>query len=226
MKHLILLLSLLATVAVAGPYSGPYSGGGGGTNIYYAPVAVSVGTVTNVPAGGTATVSITGTSNQVWSFGLVQGATGATGPTGLTGPTGPQGPQGNVGATGATGATGPQGPAGTNGTNGAAIIYTHAFSSITGSQTWAHSYGKKPVIVSAMLDCINNDGGMTAGQSVNLIDVFDSSYSQPYFFVGCDATNIKIGSASTDPTIARVAWNGNRNSVTNWANFTLTVIYE
>ena len=59
----------------------------------------SVGSVTTLPEGSPATVSITGTAeNPVLNLGIPVGATGATGETGATG------------ATGATGQQGPRGP--------------------------------------------------------------------------------------------------------------------
>lgn len=78
-----------------------------------------------VAAGGTPTVSETGTyPNQTITFGLVTGDTGATGAQGpqgnqgdqgIQGAQGPQGIQGQTGQTGQTGPTGPQGPQGETG---------------------------------------------------------------------------------------------------------------
>ena len=66
---------------------------------------------TTLAAGSSATASVTATGtneNMVYnfSFGIPRGNTG---PTGAMGPTGPTGPQGNTGATGARGLTGPRG---------------------------------------------------------------------------------------------------------------------
>ena len=56
---------------------------------------LSVGTVTTLSPGASATATITGTSpNQTVSFGIPQGATGATGATGAQGIQGIQGIQG------------------------------------------------------------------------------------------------------------------------------------
>lgn len=233
MYRIVALLVLVSYSALAqfgsgqGSYGTIGKGGGGGTNLYYFPANVSVGTVSNLAYGASATVTVTGTSNQVWSFGIpagqpgTNGVNGATGATGATGPQGPQGVQGLTGATGATGATGPQGPAGTN------VLYSHVFSSLgVNSASWAHGYGKAPVIVWASVNCITNDGGMTAGQSVSFNNVIDASYSQPFFYVGSDSTNVYMGAVNTSPTTARISWNGARNNVTSWANFTLTVVYQ
>ena len=189
--------------------------------------SVAIGTVTSLPSGSVATASVTGTTNITFNFGLVTGPAGTNGLNGTNGATGPQGPQGIqgiqgiqgvAGAAGATGATGPAGPA--------AVIYTHTFTTITGNNTWVHSYGSKPTMIGGMLNCLTNDGGMTAGQSVALQDVMDASYSQPYFYFGVDATNVREGSVNTDPAVARIIWNGARNTVTSWSNFTITVIYQ
>ena len=146
---------------------------------------------------------------------------------GANGTNGTNGLNGANGATGATGATGTAGSNGINGTNGVALILTHSFSGIaTASQSWAHGYGSAPTIVGAMLNCTSNDGGMTSGQSVNLMSVMDASYSEPYFFVGGDVTYLYEGSVSTDPSVARIVWNGTRNTVSSWSHFTITVIYE
>ena len=101
----------------------------------------SVGTVTTLSAGATATVNNSGTATAaVYNFGIPQGVTGPTGPTGpigatgpsVTGPTGPTGavstvpgPTGPQGATGPTGAAstvaGPTGPTGALGATGPAV---------------------------------------------------------------------------------------------------------
>ena len=202
---------------------------GGGTNIYYTtniyPASAVINSVTNVPAGGNATTTVSGSNILAFTFGIPVGATGAAGASGTNGAQGIQGIQGIQGAkgdTGATGATGPQGPQGAP-----ATIYTHTFTSLsTGNQTWAHSYGSKPQYIGAMLNCLTNDGGMTAGQSVSLFDVQDASYSEPYFAVGLDGTNIYQSSVSTSPSVARIVWNGARNTITSWSNFSITVIYQ
>ena len=226
------------------------------TNYFYAPSVISV-SATNVPAGGSATASVTGTNNQTWLFGIPIGATGATGSTGATGTaasisvgtvtTGAAGsfvivtntgttaaavfaftiPKGDKGDTGATGATGSTGATGAAGQNGLSSVLTHAFSSIAvSSQSWAHSRGAAPTIVGAMLNCTSSDGGLAAGQSVAVGNVVDASYSQPYFYVGGDATYIYQGSINTDPSFARITWGGSRNLVTNWSHFTITVLYQ
>jgi hypothetical protein len=72
---------------------------------------VTVGTVTAGTAGGTPTVTNSGSSSAaVLDFVLIPGNTGPQGPQGATGPEGPTGP---TGPQGATGATGPQGSAAT-----------------------------------------------------------------------------------------------------------------
>lgn len=197
-------------------------GGGSGTNIinYFTPASVTA-SATNLAYGAAPTVSVAGTNVQTWVFGIPSGAPGANVTNGLNGI------NGTNGATGATGATGPAGPAGANGTNGVALILTHTFSSINvASNGWTHSYGSKPVVISAMLNCVTSDGGMTAGQSVNLMNVMDASYSQPYFYIGANSTLLIMGCVSTDPSVARITWNGTRNTVSSWSNFTITVIYQ
>ena len=68
---------------------------------------LSIGTVSNLASGSTATVSITGTTlNPVLNFGLVQGQAGINGTNGANGAQGPKGD---------TGAQGPQGPKGDTG---------------------------------------------------------------------------------------------------------------
>ena len=84
---------------------------------------------TTLAAGSSATASVTATGtneNMVYnfSFGIPRGNTGATGAVGPTGPTGPTGAKGATGATGprgntgATGAVGPTGPTGKTGAQG------------------------------------------------------------------------------------------------------------
>jgi hypothetical protein len=71
---------------------------------------LSIGTVSNLASGSTATVSITGTTlNPVLNFGLVQGQAGINGTNGANGSQGPKGD---------TGAQGPQGPKGDKGDDG------------------------------------------------------------------------------------------------------------
>lgn len=72
----------------------------------------SIGTVTTLAAGSSATATITGTAEEpVLNLGIpqgiqgIQGETGERGPQGIQGETGPQGVQGETGPRGATGAT-------------------------------------------------------------------------------------------------------------------------
>ena len=234
MKRIITICSLLSITSlsfasgglVTGTLSGGGSGSGGGTNIYnyYFPASAVIGSVSTLPYNSAATVTVSGTSNLSFVFGIPQGTNGVNGSNGTNGSQGPQGIQGiqgvagPTGATGATGATGPQGPAGTNG------VGTHSFATITGAQTY--SVGKQTTVLTALLVCINADGGMTSGQSVYLHDVWDASYSEPYFYFGSDSSSIYLGSVSTSPTVARIVWNGARNTVNSWANFSVTVIYQ
>ena len=65
---------------------------------------ITVGTTTTTDAGSNASVTNSGTNeNVILDFSIPRGSIGPTGPTG------PTGPQGNIGLTGATGATGPTG---------------------------------------------------------------------------------------------------------------------
>lgn len=73
---------------------------------------LTIGTVQTLPAGSSATATITGTAEApVLSLGIpqgiqgIQGETGERGPQGIQGETGPQGVQGETGPRGATGAT-------------------------------------------------------------------------------------------------------------------------
>jgi len=234
-KNILLTLLCLGGVSFAAgtlsPGGGTIAGGGsgGGTNITYVtnifPVSVSVSTVTNVPVGGLATANASGSSNLVFNFGIPIGATGATGATGsngtngLNGATGATGATGSTGAKGDTGATGPQGVAGTNG------VTTTTFIGIaTAMQSVSET--KQVSVINAVVNCVTNDGGMTAGQSVAINNVWDASFSEPYFFLGTDATHLYEGSVSTATAVGRIIWNGARNSVTNWSNFTITVLYQ
>jgi hypothetical protein len=94
---------------------------------------VTVGTVTSGAAGGTPTVTNSGTSAAaVLDFVLIPGDTG---PTGATGPTGPQGPQGDaatieVGTIGTVAYPGP-GTVTNSGTSGSAVF---DFTLVTGPQ--------------------------------------------------------------------------------------------
>lgn len=77
---------------------------------------ITVGTTTTTDAGGNASVTNSGTNeNVILDFSIPRGSTGPTGPTGPQGNIGPIGLTGATGATGSTGPTGPTGPAGTTG---------------------------------------------------------------------------------------------------------------
>ena len=66
---------------------------------------IAVGTVTTGPAGGSVSVTNSGTSTAaIFDFTIPVGDTGSTGPTGPTGPEGPTGPTGPVGPPGPTNA--------------------------------------------------------------------------------------------------------------------------
>jgi collagen type VII alpha len=90
---------------------------------------VTVGTTTTSPAGGSASVTNSGTpSAAVFNFTI---PTGPQGPTGATGPTGPTGPQGLTGPPGPSGSPstvpgppGPTGPQGATGPTGSAATLT------------------------------------------------------------------------------------------------------
>ncbi len=98
------------------------SGARGATGAQGPAGSISVGTVTTLGAGNSATVTNTGNSSTaVFNFGIPHGSTGPTGATGATGATGPQGP---------TGATGPQGPQGETGAFGGAT-FEYLFSTST-----------------------------------------------------------------------------------------------
>lgn len=85
------------------------------------PATIAIGNVTTGAPGTSATVTNSGTNeNVVLNFTIPRGATGATGTQGIQGPTGPQGPQGAQGQTGATGPTGPRGEQGLQGPQGVA----------------------------------------------------------------------------------------------------------
>ena len=68
---------------------------------------ITVGTTTTTDAGSNASVTNSGTNeNVILDFSIPKGSIGPTGPTG------PQGNIGPIGLTGSTGATGPTGPTG------------------------------------------------------------------------------------------------------------------
>ena len=83
------------------------------------PVTIEVGTTTTSLPGTDASVTNSGTDeNVVLDFVIPQGEAGETGPTGATGvqgEVGPTGPQGEVGPTGPQGEVGPTGPQGLDG---------------------------------------------------------------------------------------------------------------
>jgi len=85
---------------------------------------VTVGTVTAGTAGGTPTVTNSGSSSAaVLNFSLIPGNTGATGATGATGSTGPQGSAATVAVgTVTTGTAGSSASVTNSGTSGAAIL--------------------------------------------------------------------------------------------------------
>jgi hypothetical protein len=223
------VLFLMGTRLFAPPYAGPYpQGSGGGTNIYnfYTPASVSA-SATNLPYGSPATASVTGTNIQTWVFGIPSGKDGINGTNGVNGINGTNGATGATGAIGATGPAGAAGANGVNGTNGVAIIYTHIFTNIdVASNGWPHNYGSKPIVVNGSINCLTNDGGMLAGQSANLFSVYESAWSAPYFSIGADSVNLIQGGNNSLQKNPYILWNGSRNSVTNWSNFTITIIYQ
>lgn len=74
------------------------------------PATITIGTTTTTDAGTNASVTNSGTSeNVILNFSIPRGETGPTGPQGIQGETGPTGPQGIQGE---TGPTGPQGESG------------------------------------------------------------------------------------------------------------------
>lgn len=229
-------LVFISTSLIAGPSPTPSGGGGGGTNTYHYyytniyPASASI-TVTNLSAGSNAVAAVTGTSNLVFVFGIPIGAAGANGTNGNNGTNGTNGVNGTNGTNGNNGATGPAGTSGTDGVDGVngtnAVIASHIFTDISsGTATWAHGYGSKPTYMGATFNCVTNDGGMYAGESIPLFDVQDASWSQPYFSTLLNTTNIVADSVSTNSTVARVIVRRARNSITNLLNFTITVSYQ
>ena len=86
---------------------------------------VITATATTLPAGSSATVTKSGTTeNPTFEFGIPKGDKGDKGDTGAAGETGPQGPQGLTGPRGETGKTGPKGDKGDTGATGPAPIIT------------------------------------------------------------------------------------------------------
>lgn len=83
------------------------------------PATVTIGSVSTLPAGATATVENVGTeSAAVLVFGIPVGATGEQGPQGESGAQGERGERGPVGPAGPQGDAGPQGPRGETGAKG------------------------------------------------------------------------------------------------------------
>ena len=90
------------------------------------PATIAIGTVTTGAAGTSATITNSGTNeNVVLNFTIPRGATGATGKQGTQGPRGEQGLQGPQGISGPSGAQGPTGPTGPAGP--AAVIPTNTY---------------------------------------------------------------------------------------------------
>jgi hypothetical protein len=88
------------------------SGGGSGSG-----ATIAVGSVAQLPAGSTPTVTNEGTSSDaIFDFGIPAGAQGATGLQGAKGDTGATGSQGTPGVAGSTGTAGTQGSTGLAGT--------------------------------------------------------------------------------------------------------------
>ena len=83
------------------------------------PSTITIGTTTTTGAGTNASVTNSGTSeNVILNFSIPRGETGPTGPQGIQGETGPTGPQGIQGETGPTGPQGIQGETGPTGPQG------------------------------------------------------------------------------------------------------------
>ena len=102
------------------------------------PATITVGATTTGDAGTVASVTNSGTSeNVVLNFVIPRGEQG------LTGPTGPQGEQGIQGLTGETGATGPTGPTGPTGETPTLAIGTVSTGE-PGSQAAANITGTAP----------------------------------------------------------------------------------
>jgi len=97
------------------------------------PVTISVGTTTTLEPGNNASVTNSGTNeNVILDFAIPIGPTGPQGIQGLegeVGPIGPQGPQGIKGDIGPTGPTGPTGPAGPAGPTNVLSAYAERYSS-------------------------------------------------------------------------------------------------
>ena len=313
MKTLIFTLCL-AVAAVNAVADGLQGGGGTNifnyTNTFVYPATASIGTVTTLPTGASATVTQTGTSNALtFNFGIPAGAStvgtqtvtnlssasiGSIGgvlaiyaggggsltagsftlsasglsssggnspvvnPVGfygngagvsnvsaatLTGvipsagivtnapgfwQAAPPGPTGATGAAGSAGANGSNGSNGSNGVNGTnAVILTHSFTLSSGlSQTWGHSYGKAPVMLNGLLVCNTSDGGMVPGQSISMANVQDDSWSEPYFGIWSDSTNLYVAAPITSLSVAIIECRGARNNVTNWSDFSFLIQYQ
>ena len=248
---LLIGLSSFASYGDGGNYG--QGGTGGGTNIvsYYFPAAIAVSNVVNkLDVGSTPTATITGTSNQLYQFGFptnalilfsapytvpVGGSANVTNtgtvahpvwqlgiPTGATGATGPAGATGSTGATGAAGATGSTGATGAAGT-----LNTYTFTTFIGTKN-THAIGAGHYFTGGYLTCVSsNDGGMLVGDTVSWEALQDPIYSQQYLNAGIDAANnLYVGSMHTTTGSAFLNYNGNRNSVTNWSNFTFTGVFQ
>lgn len=120
-----------------------------GGNTALGDAEISVGTVTNLLTGSSASATIVKLADRKFQINLMipDGDKGPTGPQGITGPQGPtglQGPEGNKGPTGpkgATGLTGPQGPKGPDGVQGPI-----GSQGLTGNQGPTGDAGPCPVI--------------------------------------------------------------------------------
>jgi hypothetical protein len=79
---------------------------------------------------------------------------------------------------------------------GGVALHTVEFTSLAaqaaGNAAIPHNLGRKPIIISSMLECISVDDatGMTPGQQVELVSLFDQYLTETAAVIGCDDINI------------------------------------
>ena len=191
------------------------------------PVNISVGNVTTLEAGSSATVTNTGDANNaVFNFGIPKGDKGDKGDQGEQGPQGEQGeqgPQGPQGERGATGATGPQGPRGYAGADAdpldcwpigsVYISYTSTSPATRFGGTWRALTGVFPYF---------NSGTSTGGSNTKSL----SQSNSPFYRVDSeDSAGINYGLAKPNQGFnGRVAISRKNNA--NGSSFNIMPSYQ
>ena len=140
---------------------------------------LSIGTVSNLASGSTATVSITGTTlNPVLNFGLVQGQAGINGTNGANGAQGPKGD---------TGAQGPQGPKGDTGDSSLQTdINTSAIAVLS---TAVAGLASSVATIEAEIVTIEGEIGTLQGEVSTINDEIDALQGKTQYMTANTTTN-------------------------------------